>query len=208
MLLRLLFVVVFGFCGQAMGAKITHLRNDRTVPEKCKTNVVADFLSHELEYITYSRTGGKKRGFDEEYKISREVVRRLWRIFKNASHNNPGSRKWIRSHPEIEDAYKILKNNYQEMDFDFNDEGQVLELLALVDLRSQFDLSRYYITGSVAYSGNRQDRRLGELDIVVGDVKTCQVVMVGEVKVNPKRLSLARSQLSRFRKFLDSERGW
>ncbi len=180
------------------GTHVEHLRNDQTVPEHCQTNKISDFFSEDLQYITYSRTGGVQRGFDYEYEISRETLRKLWGIFKGSS---PGgaSGGWAKS-----DHYNLILENYEAMDFDFDDEGQVLEILALLELKKNLDTSKYYITGSVAYSGGKGSNRIGELDIVIGEIETCKVVTVGEVKINPRRLGKARGQLSRFRRFVKS----
>ena len=138
-----------------------------------------------------------QRGFDYEYDISRETLRKLWGIFKSGS---PGqaSGGWEKS-----EHYNLILENYEAMDFDFSEEGQVLEILALLQLKENLDTSKYYVTGSVAYSGGKGSNRIGELDIVIAEIETCRVITVGEVKINPRRLGKAKGQLSRFRRFLD-----
>ena len=89
---------------------IEHLRNDQTVPEHCQSSEISDFFSQDLKYITYSRTGGVQRGFDYEYDISRETLRKLWGIFKSGS---PGqaSGGWEKS-----EHYNLILENYEAMD--------------------------------------------------------------------------------------------
>jgi len=190
----LLFSTVFA-------ADFTHLRNDQTIPEHCTSNDVSDFQSQDLEYVTYSRTGGVNRGFDYEYDISREDLRQLWGIFKGDPRGQK-AQAWAKKSEGRAYNYNMILDNYEAMDFDFNEEGQVLEILALLQLKKTLDPNKHYITGSVAYSGGKNGNRLGELDLVIGDVETCKVSVVGEVKINPRRLGKATGQLSRFRRFV------
>ena len=201
---------LFGFIAllfslSIQAAEITHLRNDQSIPEHCRTNDVSDFLSADLKYITYSRTGAVNRGFDHEYNITREELRRFWSIFKNDSHGE-GTQRWVSKSKNRLRDYNMIMDNYEDMDFDFNEEGQVLEVLALLAIKEKLDTDRYYITGSVAYSGGKTSNRIGELDLVVGHKETCKIILVGEVKINPRRLGKAKGQLSRFRRFLDSHK--
>jgi len=197
-----LFISFFVSISVFAATDISHLRNDLTIPEHCQTNNISDFFSDDLKYITFSRTGGVRSGFDYEYDISRESLRKFWSLFKGS----PGRTlpDWIKNSEKLTHDYNIIFENYKDMDFDFSEEGQVLEILALLKLKEELDLTKYYITGSVAYSGGKGSNRIGELDIVIGDVETCKVSIVGEVKINPRRLGKAKGQLSRFRRFIKS----
>ena len=201
--MKIIFAFLLLLSVDVYAADFIHLRDDQTIPEHCQSSETSDFLTHDLKYYTYSRTGGERRGFDHEVIISREDIRTLWGIFKGGHQNSEKSRKWANSNSDRFKYYHLILNNFELMDFNFNDEGQVLEILALLEIKQSLDKD-LYVTGSVAYSGSKGKNRIGELDVVVGDKETCQIIYVGEVKINPRRLGHARSQLQRFRRFLDS----
>ncbi len=88
--------------------------------------------------------------------------------------------------------------------------GVILELLSryyLQEMTSQYPKDLYRITGGVEYKKNPKQNVIGELDIIVYDRYSCQVVAVGESKAssksaNKKSLAKAKKQLHRFRSAL------
>lgn len=85
--------------------------------------------------------------------------------------------------------------------------GVILELLSryyLQEMTSQYPKDLYVITGGVEYKKNPKQNVIGELDIIVYDRYSCQVVAIGESKAssdnaNRKSLKKAKKQLKRFR---------
>ncbi|MCK5884163.1 MAG: hypothetical protein KAG61_10770 [Bacteriovoracaceae bacterium] len=84
--------------------------------------------------------------------------------------------------------------------------GIVLEMLSryyLQELTSEYPKELYVITGGIEYKKNPKTNVIGELDIVVYDRYSCQVVAIGEskassVKSNSRSLRKAKAQLRRF----------
>lgn len=201
----ILLLLVTVFIYQVGASEIVHLRHDLTIPDECNYNEVSDFFASDLKYFTYSRTGNKGSKFDFSYDISREEIRQLWSIFRSGDQDSGRAMSWKNSSERKKKIFMAIYNHFEKMDFDFNDEGQVLEILTLVKIKKSLK-DDMYITGSVAYSGNRTSNRIGELDIVVGYKKDCTIAYVGEVKVNPRRVGHAKSQLARFKRFIENEK--
>lgn len=185
---------LFGFASQDY---MNPLRWDESIPEACRDLDVGNFDPDELEYITFGIQGAEARGFDYEYPIARDDAKDLWRAIQRHrdGHRNP---------PHFKDRnllkdFEILVAHYETMDFDFHSEGEVLELLAIVSLKSTLPTD-YFVTGSVAY----RDKAAGELDLVIGQSSNCRVEVVGEAKLGLKKLGYARRQLERFRNFIRS----
>ena len=88
--------------------------------------------------------------------------------------------------------------------------GHMLEYLArlyLQEITSTYSHNRYFITGGVTYYDFKGAKMKGELDIVVYDRKSCEVVAIGESKASSKKtvysaLSKARKQLKRIATFI------
>lgn len=96
-------------------------------------------------------------------------------------------------------------SRYVEKDFDFDTEGEVLELLALVDLEKEYPPQEYFHTGGIEYTSRyvKQHHTMGELDIVIGRISDCKIVAIGESKLGLHRLGKAKEQLARFMNFLN-----
>ncbi len=90
--------------------------------------------------------------------------------------------------------------------------GAVLEILSryyLQELTNEYPVSDYTISSGVAYHKEKGDRTIGELDIIVFEKASCEVIAVGESKASSrgnlrKSLKKAKGQLKRFRNFLKS----
>ena len=98
--------------------------------------------------------------------------------------------------------YKLMKEYGPLMDIDFGQEGDVLEVLALLKMREFYDPEVYYFHGGAAYHEAHSGRYIGELDLIIGYKDTCEVVAIGEAKLGVKSKSHARRQLERFLGFL------
>ena len=90
--------------------------------------------------------------------------------------------------------------------------GNVLEYLSrlyLQNIEALFPDNQYLITGGVTYYRRKGTPMVGEMDIVVYNRKTCDVVAIGESKAAvdsnmSSALSKARKQLRRIAAFLDA----
>lgn len=104
-----------------------------------------------------------------------------------------------------------VRKVYDEQGVKESNTGSVLEVLARMYLQEVLDIypvEKYAITSGIEYSYDNQ-RTLGELDIVVYDRDTCQVVALGEAKAANSRnqgnaLMKAKDQLRRVKDFIDS----
>jgi hypothetical protein len=197
---RALFFVVLTFSSFAFaGADFENLREDATVPENCKQLDLNDFQGpHEI--ITYGISGAKAVGFTHEYPLSREDANILWVALKNAGSEKFRVETKLASDAELKRNYDLIEANL-DMGFDFGSEGEVLEALALIDLRKTYPESEYFHTGGVEYS-HGGSAALGELDVIVGRRSDCHIVVVGEAKLGVSQLYHAQSQMARFDHFI------
>ena len=171
------------------------LRWDEYLPDDCHELSIHNFTDIG-EWPVYGIRGYTNNGFDYEYPISRSDATWLWEAFKNG--NEPNS--WP-SHLGRE--VDLIKTHKDAMDFDFSVEGEVLEILALIDLQEQFNPRDYFFTGGLEYRDGPGAPTMGELDVLVGERSTCNIVVVGEAKLGKGSLSKAHKQLGRFRGFLN-----
>lgn len=181
-------------------------------------------------YFTVGVSGAEDYGFDYEFPISRVGVDYMLCAAQGNSHG-----KCSKVRPNSSSPYSSFKNesaainSYIDYDnkadmfndyFDFiSDEmelegvysvnvGSMLEYLSRLLISDYLDVyprSIYEITGSVEYS--QGGPTIGELDIIVYNKFTCNVVAIGESKASKnssmrKALSKAKNQLRRFRSFL------
>lgn len=83
--------------------------------------------------------------------------------------------------------------------------GMVCEKVAIIELERTYAPSNYDIINGIVYSDS--NRTIGELDVVIIDKKTKDVVLVGEVKCWKDMaggLSKALDQRKRFKKNIDN----
>jgi hypothetical protein len=175
-------------------------------------------------------------GFDEEVPISRKGVDVVWcamywtrgerkngceehidfddRPFKRYAGEASLGHTFINFY-DLEDQYsQYLSYSFETaMQEGVNggmNVGLVLEYLSryyLQEMTGRYPKEIYKITGGVEYKKSNGSRTLGELDIIIYEKESCDVVIVGESKAASrhnlnKALSKARSQLSRFRNAL------
>ena len=72
--------------------------------------------------------------------------------------------------------FEILKNRSR----DYEDAGSICEEIAKIQFEKKYDLNKYLVDVGIAY--NDSQRTIGELDIVVFERNTNQVIHVAEVK--------------------------
>ena len=182
---------------RAAGDPIRPLRKDLTIPEDCRDLDIEDFQGRNLETILYGIEGSLAKGFTHAYPIDRGQATQLWNAMKlhiEREDFDPHFRN-----PELKEAYQILLDNYEAMDFDFHAEGEVLELLAITEIQKQLS-DEYFVTGSLSYYGHLN----GEVDLVIGRTADCEVEVIGEAKLGVRQANHARQQLRRFRDFIGS----
>ena len=200
LLLALYVGVVQGFASPYF----TPLRDDQSVPENCR-EMKLGFYQLPSETIYIGRKGAQSMGFTMEYPVSRKNATVLWHYFKafaQGVEKNDVLEK-ILGNAELKRDYEIILRNYQEQDFDFSNEGEILEALAIHQLYQEFPSNHYYITGGVEYHEANSPMTIGEIDLFVGLKNSCEAVVVGEVKLGRgKMLNKAKKQIQRFENFL------
>jgi hypothetical protein len=175
------------------------LRNDMTIPEKCREVNLSHFATHELETFYWGPVGAQDRGFTYEYPIERGEASELWSYARQVVQGEDPEdiESKISSKPDVLRDFKIIVANYEGMDFDFESEGEVLEILSILEMGEMLS-DEFYVYGSVYYA----DGVAGELDLMVGRNADCQIVSIGEAKLGLKSLGKAREQMDRFKNFL------
>ena len=199
-LLSLIVSSQFLFSSPFFSAK----RDDLSVPKKCH-DVKLGYFTVPAEKFYVGRSGALKMGFTFEYPIERKDASTLWKYFKGYVHGTPNSKlkNQILSNPKLKRDYDIIMRNFEDQDFDFNSEGEILEVLAIHKLYDEFPENHYFITGGVEYHEDYSPQIIGEIDVYVGNRDNCDMVAVGEVKLGSKKtLSKARKQLARLSNFL------
>lgn len=201
-----IFVIVVTFlsfnANGSRGGYFENLRADLLVPEHCRQTSPTHFKkADQMRYFTVSIEGGARRGFDYEYPARRDQMTVLYKVFHNELHGSDWFRNEVRSDHNLANQYNRMRQLQQPMGFDFSNEGEVLEILAIDWMQQKLD-PNYFVTGSVAYSSSAGHNTVGELDLIIADKATCQVISVGEAKLGIRSLGKARRQLERFSSFL------
>ena len=142
--------------------------------------------------------------------------KRPFSMYANRPALNSKSSK--QSFRNLEDQYnyflKYLKEVTYNEDIFSPNVGAVLEILSRDYLQktiSLYPLSRYKIGSGLAYHYNVSSNTIGELDIIVYDRYTCDVITIGESKASSRgnqsrSLKKAKGQLLRFQNFLKRSR--
>ncbi|MFL5812269.1 MAG: hypothetical protein ACJ763_01725 [Bdellovibrionia bacterium] len=166
-------------------------RLDATVPANCREMEIRNFYTLS-RFMIYGIQGARAAGFTHEYPITRRDAESLWGTLKSES---------LHGTPKLTGNTATLYAYGRQMGFDFVNEGEVLELLAILQLKQEYPDREYFLTGSVAY-GEAGVPNMGELDIVVARRSDCGVVAVGEAKLGVNQRPHAAQQLRRFMQFL------
>lgn len=174
-------------------AGLRYLRNDPSVPAYCTSVQIENFTGVD-QLFYFGITGARAKGFTHEVTLERQDARDLWIRLKSG-----GGGADLRS--DLVPVFETLRGASATMGFDYENEGEVLEALALLQLRESFPAQDYYFTGGIEYSNPANASKievLGELDLVVARKADCGVVAIGEAKLGIKQLGHARSQINRF----------
>lgn len=199
--LLMVFILLSGAASSALSDEfLTLTRTDRLVPEHCRDFDLADFGSY-TRYIIYGIEKSKAVGFTHEYPISRGGAGALWNVLKDQDSRDRLKVPKGEDPARLERDLATIERYAPDMGFDFKKEGDVLEVLSLVDLEKEYPSSQYFLTGGIAYRSQEGGNTLGELDVVVGQKSDCLIVAVGESKLGIRQLGHAKSQLRRFEAF-------
>lgn len=191
--------------------------NDLTVVDKCEDYKPSFFLQKDIKYFLVGTKGMRRAGFHEEINISRSYATTLWTALNPHSKENKRKNAMdkINYNDVLSEYYDVLDKGKEERGADYYSEGEVLEVLSyeyLPDSDTFNDLlanhfgtdtytkKDYFITGGVKYF-SKTGQTVGELDVLVGDSKTCTIFGVGEAKLGGKKSKAVR-QLDRFKQFL------
>lgn len=201
-MVQLLSLIVFSTQLWAF-PEFNNLRIDNTVPEKCQ-EMDMSFYQLPMEYFYVGRDGALGMGFTFEYPIKRSDATLLWRYFKKAAagtHDIDLFKK-IKQKPHLKEDFDIINSTYVEQGYDFSNEGEILESLAIHKLYQEFPSNEYFITGGIEYR-EAGGPTIGELDIYVARKDNCESVALGETKLGKKKtLNKAKEQIQRFGSFL------
>lgn len=179
-------------------------RIDRHAPCNCKPFKVSQFSDRNIDYFI----GGinSTNGADTRIDLDREDARTLWNSLnesKSASFRAEARGK-LDHDRQLVGYYNSLNSMKDLYGFDFVVEGEVLEALSLLDLEEKYPKDKYFATGGIMYFEKKGGNVTGELDLVVYERSSCEVVSIGEAKLS-KSTSKAREQISRFRRFLSQQ---
>ena len=144
-------------------------------------------------------------GFTDEHPVTRSNASTLWKYFKSLTHGDEkvDLLKKIKSNKELSRDYAIIKRNYKIQDFNFQNEGEILEVLAIEQLYQEFPENAYFITGGYEYHEKFSHKTIGELDLLVANRGDCSAVAIGEAKLGTRKmLNKAYQQIQRFEDFL------
>ncbi|MBT4762429.1 MAG: hypothetical protein HOO06_12075 [Bdellovibrionaceae bacterium] len=188
-----------------------NLKDDKTVPQHCKTTVLSHFDVSALEMFTISlkAKNGRSR-FTFQYPLNRGNANYLWYVMKSYVKNGSISdqdKTHIAKSEELTKNFNALMDSHKVRGFRFGSEGEVLELLAHVALQKSFDADNLnvFVTGSLQYREFKGSSAMGELDVLIADKDTCKVLAYGEAKLGVHRSSKAWSQVHRFERFLKAK---
>jgi len=201
----ILFVFLMTTTAAQADQNFLPLRKDFNVPGHCQDIGLKEF-SGPLSWFTVGRKGAEDFGFTYEIPLERQDATILWDFMKSVAKDRGEFKVWkeILQDTELHGHYRNLMAHHKGMGVQFGNEGEVLEVLASEALRLMFPAPQYFVTGGVEYRNGAGGRTIGEVDVMIGDAKSCQIVMVGEVKLGGSRsLSKAKSQLFRFSNFLN-----
>ncbi len=193
--------------------------DDLTVDNKCEDYKVDYFLREKIDYFLVGTRGLSRAGFDEEIEISRDEARLLWKALNphsKESEKNSALKK-INNQRHLKTFLEVLEKGSIERGAKYYAEGEILEVLSYYYLPQSdtfqdmlevhfgdenYTLDDYFITGGVTYH-TKSGQTVGELDVVVGDSRTCTVFAIGEAKLGGKKNKAVR-QLDRIKQFLRS----
>lgn len=193
------------------------IKFDVNVPEKCQEYLPSFFIQESITYFTVGSMGSTNSGFSAEVPIKRDQAKVLWRALKPSSSENTKANaiKVINKDEALSNFYKILLKGQSEREANYNSEGEILEILTYTYLpdsemfeemleRHGEETGEYttdvFLTGGVSYH-SRSGQTIGELDVILGDARTCSIFGIGEAKLGRKR-SKALSQLDRIKGFI------
>lgn len=207
--------------------------------KNCPTWEVSRFKDIEL-YFTAGVSGAMKYGYTYEVPIKRGEVNAVWcaidpeRGAKNKVCNGivdlTSSRPFwkyagkvpnrVSQFPYFTDLEEQL-NTYKDYiektikaeKMSHSNVGAVLEILSrfyLQEMSDTYPKDSYRIVSGVEYRNKKGQNTIGELDIIVYNRHSCEVVALGEskassVKSQKKSLSKAKKQLARFRNFINKQ---
>lgn len=205
-MLKLKIALILFLFSSTLYARIVfkQIRNDHLLPEQCRNLSANDFKKTPIHYFTYGAKGATNHGFTYEIPIKRKTARLLWMAFRNDQEEFRIYSVKIDSNPLTQHFIDLITDLKDPMEFEFGSEGEILEILALKDLEKYYSKNTYFFTGGFTYKKRNGKQIIGELDLIVGEKKSCKIVAVGESKLGIGALSKAKKQLKRFRKHINN----
>lgn len=208
--ISILFALFFSSHLLATDAYFKNLKEDHKVPNHCQDTKIDFFSNTTIDVFTFGLEGSTSRGFTFAYELNREQAGFLWDVFRYNNHNSRRLHERLKREPNLRASYEVLRANEDLRNFDFHNEGDILELLALewlqVKLNQRYGHGKYFVHGSIEYHYPGR-RTMGELDLLIARTDNCKVVGFGESKLGYRGIGKAREQLRRFQGFIDDLRG-
>jgi len=175
------------------------LRHDPMVPEHCRQVQVAHFQDP-YEHLYYGIDGAKNKGFTHEIDLQRKEARLFWLALY---YQDAKAIQAIRQERDLLEIYSLMRAVGDYRGIDFSKEGDVLEVMVLVDIIRHYPAKDYYTTGGIEYGDDQKKPVMGEIDILIAHKKTCRVVAIGEAKLGLNALPKAKRQVRRVDHFID-----
>ncbi|OIQ18872.1 MAG: hypothetical protein BM556_06215 [Bacteriovorax sp. MedPE-SWde] len=236
--LVLLLLVTLSFAASANTTHFKHVTNYKDAD--CPSWNYERFTSIQ-KYIFFGVQDAKKYGYTYGFPISRKAVDSVWcaletergmvnrscskdiyvnidRPFADMAGKAPFESEMEVSFYDREEQMntylKYVRETAKRENMKRPNVGAVLEVLSryyLQELGNIYPKSDYTVASGVEYTYAKGKRTIGELDIIVFDRVTCNVVALGESKASStknqaKSLRKARKQIARFKNFMKKNR--
>lgn len=202
----LTFILIFSGALKALEQKSFFSRQtfDGGVPTTCAPLELDDFVElMALKFAVIAPEGGLKQGFDIEIPYTNEEISIIWQYIqhKNGHKNNAHILIDVEKDSRLSSLLKLVYEGTKSMNQKLGSKGIITEVLTILWIRQLLG-DEYFVTGAYSYGTGKQT--LGELDLIIGDVKSCKVFLVGEIKSWPSASEAqeAHGQLDRFLDFL------
>lgn len=188
----------------ALGAtEFENTREDPSVPANCRNFEMGRFRTVS-KWIYFGIEGSRSAGFTHEIQITRKEAATLWEVMKSPTPHKEPQYVQLERNPRLTRILATLMRAAETRGFDFQKEGDVLEALALEQLKAEYPEKHFFMTGGVAY-GATLASYAGELDIIVGRRSDCGIVALGEAKLGVDQKPHAERQIQRFHAVAKSE---
>ncbi len=181
---------------------------DSYIPANCWPINLSQFSDTQtMTGLTIGPLGSEQEGFDIEFPISHQEIKDLWSFLGPLAYDGTVDRyalNKIETNTTLNDYLDLLLLESKKTGLKISSQGVIYELLVAHRLREKLNEFGFFITGAIIY-GKNKNRIMGELDLVIGRISDCKILIVTEVKsyTSPRAALKGREQLDRFFQFLE-----